>query len=119
MAAIFYVSSLPDVSIPGGAPDTAAHSLAYLGLSAVVVRAMAGGLPRRVATREAALAIAITVAYGATDEIHQMFVPGRSAEWRDLIADAVGAAIGAFACWAWGIISTHSESPRGTSRDEL
>ena len=119
MVAIFYVSSLSDVSIPAGASDRTAHLLAYLGLSILVTRAVAGGLPRRISLRAAAIAILITVAYGASDEFHQLFVPGRSGEWRDLVADAVGAVIGAVACWAWGIISTNSEPPRSASRDEL
>jgi VanZ family protein len=69
-----------------------------------VVRAVAGGLPRRFAARTAAVAIAITATYAATDEIHQMFVPGRSAEVADLIFDTLGACVGTSACWAWGVI---------------
>jgi VanZ family protein len=107
------------VSIPGGLPDSTAHSLAYLGLSLVVTRAVAGGLPRRFGLRVAALSVLITVAYGASDEIHQWFVPGRTADWRDLLADIVGALTGTIACWGWGIISTFSEPTRGHSRDEL
>ena len=32
--------------------------------------------------------------YGATDEIHQYFIPGRSAMWQDWVLDTVGALIG-------------------------
>lgn len=113
MAAIFYVSSLSEVSLPERVPDVSLHSLAYLGLAVLVVRALAGGLRRRFGLGVALLAMLITVTYGASDEIHQMFVPGRSAEWRDLVADAIGAFIGTIACWAWGIISTNSEPTRG------
>ena len=119
MAAIFYVSSLHEVSIPGGVSDFSAHRLAYLGLSLVVVRAVAGGLPRRFGVRVAAVAVLITAASGASDEIHQMFVAGRTADWRDLLADVEGALIGTIACWAWGILSRISEPTRGHSRDEL
>jgi len=34
-----------------------------------------------------------TIIYGATDEFHQFFVPGRTPEILDLVADAVGAMI--------------------------
>ena len=119
MAAIFYVSSLSDVSLPGGVSDVSLHSLAYLGLAVVVVRALAGGVPRRIGPGVVLGALLITVAYGASDEVHQMFVPGRSAEWRDLLADAAGALIGTIGCWAWGILSPISEPTRGHSRDEL
>lgn len=35
-----------------------------------------------------------TSAYAATDEFHQLFVPGRSGEGRDVLIDAVGALAG-------------------------
>jgi VanZ family protein len=35
-------------------------------------------------------AIAIGVLYGMSDEFHQLFVPGRSANIPDLVADALG-----------------------------
>ena len=31
--------------------------------------------------------------YGMTDEWHQSFVPGRDADWMDLVADTMGAII--------------------------
>jgi len=33
--------------------------------------------------------------YGITDEFHQSFVPGRSADLTDLMADTIGGAVGA------------------------
>jgi VanZ family protein len=41
-------------------------------------------------------AIVISSVYGALDEIHQIFVPGRSAEILDWTADFVGACFGAY-----------------------
>ena len=38
--------------------------------------------------------IVITSVYGALDEIHQMFIPGRFAEVLDWLADAAGAILG-------------------------
>lgn len=38
-------------------------------------------------------ALAVVSAYGATDEWHQSFVPGRSSELGDWIADTAGAAL--------------------------
>ena len=117
MAAIFYMSSVSDPPIPSGS-DKPLHGLAYLGLAIVVVRAVAGGLPGRIDVWAATIAILITVGYAVTDEVHQMFVPGRSAEMYDLIADAAGAAAGTVACWAWGIMAQvpkpkpHSPRPR-------
>lgn len=39
------------------------------------------------------LAIALTVAYGFIDEWHQSFVPGRTPDWRDIVADTIGAVL--------------------------
>ena len=103
MASIFYASSLPEVTLPPGG-DKPWHLIGYTGLGVVIARALAGGLFRPVGIPVAALAIALGVAYGVTDEIHQMFVPGRSAELADLVADAGGVIIGTAACWACGII---------------
>lgn len=105
MAVIFFVSSLSDPPLPEGLSDKGAHWLGYVGLAGTIVRALAGGWPRRITARVAAVAALIATAYGITDEFHQMFVPGRFADINDLGADAIGAVAGASACWAWGIIS--------------
>ena len=42
------------------------------------------------------LAFGGALAVGVLDEWHQMMLPGRSAGWDDLAADAVGAALGAW-----------------------
>ena len=119
MAAIFYVSSLSEAPLPPGFSDKPSHSLAYLGLAITIARAFAGGLTARVGMGTAVAAVLLTIAYGATDEFHQSFVPGRSAELYDLYADAIGAIIGTAACWAWGIISRSPEQRRGASRHGL
>ena len=121
MAVIFYVSSEPDVAevATNLVSDKILHGVEYAVLAVLVVRALLGGLPRRARGSVIIAAILITIAYGASDEFHQSFVPGRSADWIDLAADAGGACAGAAACWAWGIISAVPESIRGSSRDEL
>ena len=104
MAGIFAASAQSDPPMAESAPDKPLHALAYAGLAVLVFRAVAGGLPARLTRRRAAAALAITIGYGVTDEIHQMFVPGRTAELSDLVADATGAAAGLIACWAWAIV---------------
>jgi VanZ family protein len=39
------------------------------------------------------LAFLTTALYGASDEFHQSFVPGRFGRWQDVVSDAAGAAI--------------------------
>jgi VanZ family protein len=112
MAAIFAVSAQTNPPMPPGVSDKSLHGLAYMGLAGLAFRAVAGGLPARVTRRTAAATLLIAVAYAATDEVHQMFVPGRTADLFDLYADAAGAAAGLIACWAWGIIrASQSQSP--------
>lgn len=104
MAGIFFVSSLHQAPLPPGVSDKSAHAAGYIVLGVTVVRALAGGLPARITAAVALGAIAITTAYGASDEWHQSFVPGRSSDVADLYADAVGAVIAAALCWACGIL---------------
>jgi VanZ family protein len=113
MAAIYYVSSINEPPLPEEVSDKSAHVLAYTTLGLTVVRAVAGGLPRPITWKAAALAVAITVGYGVTDELHQLFVAGRTAAVDDLYADAAGAVVATIAWWAWGIISTRRELNRG------
>ena len=105
MAAIFYLSSLHQPPLPPGVSDKPAHAVGYLGFGAVIARALAGGLPPRITLGQALIGLAIASGYGVTDELHQLFVPGRSADIADWFSDTVGSAIGLFGCWAWGIIS--------------
>ena len=93
MAFIFAVSSIshpPDLSTSIG--DKGAHGLLYSGLAALMVRALAGGW-QPFGGGIALAAIAYSILYGATDELHQLFVPNRTADMKDLAADAVGAAV--------------------------
>jgi VanZ family protein len=92
MALIFAISSIsrpPD--LPPAMGDKGGHALLYFGLGALFIRALAGGWREPFGAGTAFAAIACSVLYGATDEIHQMFVPPRTAELGDLLADAAGA----------------------------
>ena len=121
MAVIFYVSSQPDIAevATNLVSDKILHALEYAVLAVLVARAFAGGLPRRIPGRVIVSATLITVAFGASDEFHQYFVPGRHADPTDLLADSAGALAGAAVCWAWGIISPVPGSVQGSSRNEL
>ena len=41
------------------------------------------------------ISIIFSFLYACTDEIHQIFVPGRSAQFRDVLIDTLGASFGA------------------------
>ena len=99
-SAIFGLSSipgtrLPAIDLPGS--DKVVHALLYAVLGALLRRALdrtSGHEPRRSNLLIAAL---LATAYGISDEIHQLWTPHRSADWRDVVADAAGGALGASA----------------------
>jgi VanZ family protein len=68
--------------------DKLNHACAF---AAMAFAAMLGFRNRLHYRRYVALGL---VAYGAAIEIAQRFVPGRSCEWGDLLADSVGIAVG-------------------------
>jgi len=111
MAAIFAVSSMSSPPSPPGVSDKSLHWITYLALAVLTARALADGRWTAVTLRLAAAAWLIATLYGATDEWHQRFTPGRHADWYDLAADALGAAAGAGAAWAWGIIKRFGGRP--------
>ena len=104
MALIFGMSSVSHPpALPGRDLDKLVHAVLYAGLSALLVRALAGGWQRPVTLRIAVLAAALATMYGVSDEIHQAFVPPRESDPRDLVADGIGAALAAGGMYA-GII---------------
>jgi VanZ family protein len=106
MAAIFYLSAQSNPPVPGGIPDWILHGVEYFGLAALVFRAVSGGLPAVANRASVATTMAIVAAYAISDEVHQLFVPYRTAAIRDAGIDMVGASIALVACWAWHIIAT-------------
>jgi hypothetical protein len=82
------------------------HAAVYAVLGVLVARGLGGGALRDLSLAKASAAVLITTLYGVTDECHQVFVPTRSAEVLDVVADAVGALAGAGGAWAWSIYFT-------------
>jgi VanZ family protein len=90
-AASFGFSSL---SAPPAPPqqltDKHVHSLVFGGLALLLLRAWASGRWAKVTLRASGQVAVVAIAYGAIDEWHQWFVPGRHADLLDLVADALG-----------------------------
>jgi hypothetical protein len=87
-ALIFTLSSVPDLGTGLGGWDLVlrklAHAAEYAILGVLLLRAL----------EHAWGAFWLTTAYAVTDEIHQMFVPGRLGSPLDVAIDAAGAAVG-------------------------
>jgi len=93
--AIFVESSIRQVpAFPSGFTDKDGHGLLYAGLALLVLRATSGARWDGVTWRAAGAAVAFAAVYGVTDEFHQWFVPGRTADVFDWIADCTGAIAG-------------------------
>jgi VanZ family protein len=91
-AAVFWLSSQTRlVELPYALSwDKLQHCAAYaMGGAAIAHAVGARG-------RGPWVAVALGVLYGASDELHQWFVPGRNSDARDWLADAVGVLAGVF-----------------------
>ena len=76
--------------------DKGVHFLEYGTLSFFIVHAYVVTWPRRGAMT-LVHTVLCTMALGLLDELHQSFVPGRSPDVRDVLADCVGGFVGALA----------------------
>lgn len=95
---IFYLSAQPHpeehVPFVMHFSDKVLHAVEYAVLGALCYRALRGSGSDT--WRQQAISVAILLAslYGASDEVHQAFVPFRDANWLDWVADTFGAAVG-------------------------
>ncbi len=69
-----------------------AHFFSYLMLGVLTANALRSSGMR--GFKGVAAAFAICAIYAASDEIHQLFVPGRSGQFTDVLIDSAGALIG-------------------------
>lgn len=82
--------SFPKPPVPYA--DKMMHIFLYGTFGLLVARAWGFGRP--LTWKIALLCLLTVIAYGASDEFHQQFIPDRSCDIRDWFADLSGAAIG-------------------------
>lgn len=126
MGLIFYGSS-----IPGGEADTmtrqasgveepvqvqrikdAVHIVEYGLLTLLLVRSFRKGM-RGVSTGQVLKSFAIATMYGVSDEVHQVFVPLRSAGIEDVVWNVIGAGLAMVV--VMGVGRAKRMSKKGTS----
>ncbi|RJP22647.1 MAG: VanZ family protein [Candidatus Omnitrophota bacterium] len=95
MGFIFYLSSRSQ--FPVDVPewfyyfDKCVHMVLFGCLGFLFLRAWLQGEYSRISFFAILVTIIFTTLYGISDEFHQSFVPGRTPDAQDVIADAVGA----------------------------
>lgn len=93
MILIFYLSSIPGIDIPTG-PEYVSiiiHYLEYLVLTLLLCWAINAGIIQTVFPSALVSGFIVAVFYGVTDELHQLYVPGRVTDMLDILVDAAGA----------------------------
>ncbi|MBF0478373.1 MAG: VanZ family protein [Candidatus Omnitrophica bacterium] len=99
-AIIFAASSIQNVALPGSVPnfDKVLHIGEYVVLGLLLARAL-NSIEFKLSLKQIwLLAAVLCFIYGLTDEWHQSFVPGRTADIWDAIADFIGGGLGG---WIW------------------
>ena len=118
---IFFLTTIPTKSFPKifAYDDKAKHLIAFLVLSFFLTLALrVQNKYRLLKEKFIVFTLLICSFYGIFDELHQLFVPGRSAEVLDWVADFVGTLIGIYL--ANKIIkkySQYTESELGTQNE--
>ena len=97
---ILFGTSLPAEAVPVQTSkiDKVLHFSIYTVFSYLLTRQFSYSMTR---WKAAAFAVLFAVVFGALDEWHQSFIPGRSTELADWRADSLGALVGAIACAAF------------------
>jgi VanZ family protein len=94
-AVIFYLSHLPGVDVPPlfFGKDKLLHASVFGILGFLTLGAMKTTVDGY-RVFQPWLAVVLVIVYGVLDEFHQHFVPGRSPDIYDVMADAVGGMLG-------------------------
>ena len=88
--------SVTDIDLTTTIIRKTAHFLEYALLGFLLTRAYAKNVKfAKQSPKMIILAVVTAALYSTSDEIHQVFVPGRSCEFRDICIDTIGATLGA------------------------
>ena len=101
--AIFALSSRSGLAVPAFFPamDKFIHAAEYAVLGGLWVRALSQSWRALPASRVLVSTVLFVTLYGISDEWHQAYMPGRTPEIADVLADTAGGALGSlgFLCY--------------------
>ncbi len=91
-ALIFIESSIPGNKFPSTplGSDKLVHITIYFIFCWLAFRMLSNQSSKLLSSLSLYLSAVMTIVYGFSDEFHQLFTPGRSADMYDLAADALG-----------------------------
>jgi len=101
MGLIFYLSSIPNLSVASGVLDFWTRKPAHIGeytvLFLLILKAVLGsfGIEWKL-WKTSVVAAVLTLLYAVSDEVHQLFVPTRAGRVMDLGFDFLGILVGFF-----------------------
>ncbi|MBI2793417.1 MAG: VanZ family protein [Ignavibacteria bacterium] len=95
-ALIYWLSDIPNLVPPYlgfDLSDKVIHALAFFTYGISSQLAVLGWMPNAVTGLRVTVSTSIAVMYAATDEAHQLMVPGRTGALDDFVADCIGIAL--------------------------
>jgi VanZ family protein len=87
---------IEDVPPVHGAMRKVGHWAEYFVLAVLVLRALSNETGKKWELRHAALTLVFIFVYALSDELHQTFVPSRTASFGDVMIDVLGGICGIF-----------------------
>jgi VanZ family protein len=94
---IYVASSIPSTRLPKilvQVSDKFLHVMVFFVFGLLLYRGLdQPNGPSGFSGRRAMLALAAVIVYGLADELHQSFVPGRTLDLWDIVADSIGGAL--------------------------
>ncbi|WP_406657757.1 VanZ family protein [Methanolobus sp. ZRKC2] len=98
--------------------DKIAHIFLYFGLGVFLHLTFRNSDNRILKKYAALLAVVTGILYGISDEIHQMYVPGRTSSIHDIYADGIGVTIAQIAFFALLLIGLHGRKKKEKVRQD-
>ena len=98
---IFVLSGMSRPPLPAGVQGNILHYPEFALLAFLLARAFHGERTGPPLPKHILWTFVLAVAFGATDEFHQAFVPDRVPDVRDWLNDGIGSAAGLLLWGAW------------------